>query len=317
MPLTGKPNPLYTAESVSTLTHGNPPLQVLGARIAVDIARRANAEKYAEPKFVLAVNKLGELENTWIKNPKREKAWTALALETDRLAHEARMTAVNVEEQARLAAEEEAKQQAISESEAKAAQALQDAESARMAEESAKRNAEQAQLDATRAQAEAAQAQADSQQAQRDAEQAKQDIAATKARLQSSLSAIMNTRRETRGLVVNMSDVLFDFGQDTLRPDAREGLSKISGVLLAYPLPAQLYIEGHTDSVGSEEINLDLSQRRANAVRDYLITSGISANMIVSTVGVGKVHPIASNDTEEGRSRNRRVEIIIDDDLED
>jgi len=272
LPLTGNPNPLYVPDSVSTLNHGQPPLPVLGARVAV------------------------ELETVWMKSPSRQKAWAPIALETDRLAHDARVTALEVADRERMAAEEVAKQQAIAESAAEAEQAKLEATNARLGEEAAKRDAAQAQLDA--------------EQAQRDAEDAK-------ARLQSSLSAIMNTRREARGLVVNLSDVLFDFGEDTLRPDARESLAKIAGVLLAYPLPAQLTIEGHTDSVGSEEYNLDLSQRRANAVRDYLVESGISAGMIVSTTGVGKANPIASNDTKEGQSRNRRVEIIIDDDLED
>jgi outer membrane protein OmpA-like peptidoglycan-associated protein len=127
----------------------------------------------------------------------------------------------------------------------------------------------------------------------------------------------MSTRREARGLVVNLSDVLFDFGKADLRQDARESLAKVAGVLHGYPLPAELMIEGHTDSVGSDESNLTLSQKRAEAVRDYLIQSGISPDMIVATRGFGKTRPIASNDTEEGRSRNRRVEIIVDDDLSD
>jgi outer membrane protein OmpA-like peptidoglycan-associated protein len=296
LPLTGKPNPFYVPASVSTLNHGHPPLPVLGARVAVEVARRAEAETYAESKYVLAVHKLDELETVWMKSPKREKTWAPIAAETNRLAHEARLTALAVAERERLAAEEVAKQQAIAESQAHAEQARLEAANARMGEEAAKRDAEQA---------------------KRDAEQAQRDAEAAKARLQTSLSAIMNTRRDARGLVVNLSDVLFDFGEDTLRPDAREGLAKIAGLLLAYPLPAQLTIEGHTDSVGSDEYNLDLSQRRANAVRDYLVESGISVSMIVSTVGVGKAHPIASNDTKEGQSRNRRVEIIIDDDLND
>jgi outer membrane protein OmpA-like peptidoglycan-associated protein len=317
MPLTGAPNPLYAAENVSTLNHGNPPLPVLGARVAVEIARRAGAETYAESKYVLAVEKLGGLEEVWIKNPRRESAWAALALETDRLAQEARVSAIAAAEQARLVAEEVARQKAIAESEAKAAQAQQVAEDARIAEESARLQSEMSQMEAAQAQQDAEQARFAAEKAQLDAEQARLEVAETQARLQSALDAIMDTHREARGLVVSMSDVLFDFGKATLRPDAREGLAKIAGVLLAYPLPTEISIEGHTDSIGTDEYNLGLSQRRADAVRDYLIASGISPDMIVSTIGVGKANPIASNDTEEGRSRNRRVEIIIDDDLDD
>lgn len=280
---------LYVPEQVSTVNHGNPPLPVLGARISVDLARRSDAAEFAAPQLERAVAKLGELEAIWPRKPRSEKAWSAIALETSRLGHEARMLAVQRAEEARLAAEAQARQQAIYASEAEAEQskrtaeqAQREAESARLAEEATRRSVEQA-----------------------------------KARLQASLSAVMSTRREARGLVVNLSDVLFDFGKADLRPDARESLAKVAGVLLGYPLPAQLTIEGHTDSVGSDEANMALSERRANAVRDYLIASGIGPDMIVSTRGYGKSRPLASNDTEEGRSRNRRVEIIVDDDLSD
>lgn len=206
------------------------------------------------------------------------------------------MLAVRGAEEARLAAEQEAQQQAIYESEAAALQAQRQAEQAQRDAEAAQRDAEQARL------AE---------------EETRQRVAEAKAKLQASLSAIMSTRREARGLVVNLSDVQFDFGKADLRQDARESLAKVAGVLLGYPLPAQLTIEGHTDAVGSDEFNMKLSQSRADAVHDYLVQSGISTNMIVSTRGYGKTRPVASNDTEEGRSRNRRVEIIIDDDLSD
>ena len=290
------PGTLYAPEQISTVNHGNPPLPVLGARISVDLARRSDAGELAAPQLERAMAKLGELEAIWPGKPKSEKAWSALALETARLGHEARTLAERRAEEARVAAEEQARQQAIFASEAEAEQAKRAAEESKRAAEDAQREADSARL------AE---------------EETRRSVEQAKARLQASLSAIMSTRRDARGLVVNLSDVLFDFGKADLHADARESLAKVAGVLLGYPLPAQLTIEGHTDSIGSEESNMVLSQRRAEAVRDYLVKSGIGPDMIVATRGYGKSRPIASNDTDEGRSRNRRVEIIVDDDLSD
>ena len=123
------------------------------------------------------------------------------------------------------------------------------------------------------------------------------------------MNAILQTRDTARGLIVNLSDVLFDFNQASLKPGAREKLAKVSGILLAYP-SLHMNVEGHTDSVGTDEYNLKLSQRRADAVRDYLTSNGIvSAN--VQAIGLGKDGPVASNDTAAGRQQNRRVEMVV------
>jgi outer membrane protein OmpA-like peptidoglycan-associated protein len=106
-----------------------------------------------------------------------------------------------------------------------------------------------------------------------------------------------------------MSDVLFDTAKWTLRPGAREKLAKVSGIVLAHP-GLKLEVEGHTDSVGSDEYNMQLSEKRAEAVREYLISQGISdAN--VTAKGFGKTMPVASNDTAAGRQQNRRVELVV------
>jgi len=106
-----------------------------------------------------------------------------------------------------------------------------------------------------------------------------------------------------------MSDVLFDTGSYTLRPGAREKLAKISGIVLAHP-GLNLQVEGHTDSVGSDEFNQQLSQRRAGSVRDFLVQQGVT-EASVSSRGFGKTQPVATNDTPEGRQRNRRVELVV------
>ena len=106
-----------------------------------------------------------------------------------------------------------------------------------------------------------------------------------------------------------MSDVLFDTGSYTLKPGAREKLAKISGILLAHP-GLTLQIEGHTDSVGTDDYNQQLSERRADSVRDFLAEQGVSASSITAR-GFGKTQPVATNDTADGRQRNRRVELVV------
>jgi outer membrane protein OmpA-like peptidoglycan-associated protein len=120
---------------------------------------------------------------------------------------------------------------------------------------------------------------------------------------------VLQTQDTARGLIVNMSDVLFDFGKYTLKPEAREKLAKISGILLAHP-GLSLQVEGYTDSVGSDQVNQQLSERRADTVRDFLITQGV-AGSAVSAQGFGKANPVASNDTPDGRQKNRRVQLVV------
>jgi outer membrane protein OmpA-like peptidoglycan-associated protein len=140
-------------------------------------------------------------------------------------------------------------------------------------------------------------------------QQAVRDREELRARLLQQLNAILVTRDTARGLVVNMSDVLFDSGKFTLRPLAREKLSKISGIVLAYPT-LKLAIEGNTDSVGTESYNQVLSEKRAEGVRSYLTEQGVPQSSTTAT-GLGKTQPIASNATSEGRQQNRRVELIV------
>jgi len=127
------------------------------------------------------------------------------------------------------------------------------------------------------------------------------------------LNAILQTQDSARGLIVNMSDVLFDTGQFTLKPGAREKLSKISGIVLAYPT-LKLEVEGHTDSVGTEQSNLVLSENRATAVLDFLVKQGIVSSSI-SSAGFGESQPVATNDTSAGRQQNRRVELVVSGDV--
>src|SRR5205807_1009274 len=130
-----------------------------------------------------------------------------------------------------------------------------------------------------------------------------------RARLLQQLNTVLATRDTARGLIANMSDVLFRSGSFELLPGARERLAKVSGIVLAYP-SLHLAVEGHTDSVGGDEYNQNLSEQRASAVRDYFVQQGISSSSIEAH-GFGKTEPIATNDTPEGRQQNRRVELVL------
>src|SRR6201995_5973784 len=152
-----------------------------------------------------------------------------------------------------------------------------------------------AQADAAAAQAEAAAANARAAQAaaEHSAQQATDQTEQMRERLRAQLSQVLQTQETARGLIVNMSDVLFDSGKYTLKPEAREKLAKVSGILLAYP-NLKVQVEGYTDNIGSDEYNQKLSEQRAGTVRDYLVSQSVQdAN--VTAAGYGKTNPIADN----------------------
>ncbi len=139
---------------------------------------------------------------------------------------------------------------------------------------------------------------------------AEAEKAELRAQLLGQFNLILETRDTARGLIVNMSDVIFDTAKYTLLPGARERLAKVAGILLGHP-GLKLEVEGHTDSVGGDLYNQHLSEQRAGSVRDYLILQGISGTNLSPAIGFGKTQPVATNDTATGRQRNRRVELIV------
>ena len=159
------------------------------------------------------------------------------------------------------------------------------------------------------AQADADQSRADTLKAQQAAQQAENDKAAMRAKLSEQLNSILQTRDTARGLIVSMSDVLFDTGKYSLKPGAREKLAKVAGILLAYP-GLNIEVGGYTDNVGGNAMNQTLSENRAGSVRDYLVQQGVSSNS-VSARGFGNSLPVASNDNFAGRQQNRRVELLV------
>ncbi|MEO8595738.1 MAG: OmpA family protein [Candidatus Solibacter sp.] len=277
------------------------------------------AAQMAEDARIITYRKIREeeLANERAAAAQREADAKANA---DRSAAQAR-----IDNERRLAAENE--RRSAEQAKAQAEHATAQAEQATAQAEQERRRAEQAKLEAQnaaavatreRSAAEAAREDALAQQAAAKADADRMRLAAQQAenektklrdRLRQQLSLILETRESARGLIVNISDVLFDFNQYTLKTGAREKMAKVAGILLAYP-GLKVQLEGHTDAVGSEDYNMKLSENRANSVREYLQSQGVPAANL-SAVGYGKTRPVASNDSASGRQQNRRVEMVV------
>jgi outer membrane protein OmpA-like peptidoglycan-associated protein len=302
------------------------PLDLMEARNAVVIAKAAGAQQYAPDSLAKAEDMLQRAEDYYQRKQGRTPIGTAARGATQQ-AEDARVLTLRRKEQARIEAErraqEEAKEKAqtdaqIAQQQAAQSQAQADEDARRRAEAEQATAAAQQQQAAALAAQQAAQAQsAAAQQAAAQAEQQRQEAVqqkeAMRARLLAQLNQVLETHDTARGLIVSMPDVLFDFNKYTLKPEARERLAKISGIVLAYP-DLKLQIEGYTDAIGSDEYNQTLSDKRAEAVRDYLVTSGVSMNNVAAR-GMGKADPIADNSTAAGRKLNRRVEMIVSGDV--
>jgi outer membrane protein OmpA-like peptidoglycan-associated protein len=319
------------------------PIELFEARNAVRILKNAGADKYAPASQAKAEQQLQTAEQAYLQKRDR-KMVEAAARDAVQTAEEGRVMAVKAKAeedgQARIAAEKKAAEEREAKARADAAaeverrmaadQAREQAEAAKAEAERLKADAEKAAADAAKAkqEAEAARAAAlaeqqaalaqkqaaevEAQKAREAAAKAEAEKADLRAQLLNQLNAVLQTQDSARGLIVQMSDVLFDTGSSTLKPTAREKLAKISGILLAHP-GLTLQIEGYTDSVGSDEFNQQLSERRADSVRDFLAEQGVPVSSIAAR-GFGKTQPVASNDTPEGRQRNRRVELVVNGD---
>jgi outer membrane protein OmpA-like peptidoglycan-associated protein len=302
------------------------PLTLLEARNAVAIAKAAGAAQYAPDSLKKAEDYLARAEDYLRRKQGKTPIGTA-ARGATQMAEDARVLTLRRKEQERLANEKQAMLDKQQQAEAEArASAAAEAQAKAQADEDARRRS---QAEADTAAAERARASAQQQQAQADAaaaaalaEQQKAQAAAAEAirqkeaqrqRLLDQLNQVLETKDTDRGLVVSMPDVLFDTGSYTLKPAARERLARISGIVLAYP-DLKLEIEGHTDSVGSDEYNQVLSEKRAASVRDYLVNNGVSINNVIAR-GLGKGSPVADNSTAAGRKLNRRVEMIVSGDV--
>ncbi len=329
----GELKPLFTGER-------RVPLELLEARNAVRIAEWAQASRYATDDFRNAQEQLNKAQADQDAHADKN-AVIAEARQAVQTAEDSRILALRRkhEEQARNAqreadeqaaqaqqqADQEAAQRQLAEQQAQtaqqqadmarqqAAQMQQEAQQERQEAEAAKQQAladrQQAEQQLAQAQQQAQAAQQQAQTAQQQAADAQRREADLRQRLQQQLNTVLQTRDTAKGLIVNMSDVLFDVNQSTLRPGAREKLAKVAGILLAYP-DLKIRVDGYTDSTGTPDYNRDLSQRRADTVRGYLLKQGIPADAVVSE-GFGQEDPVATNGTAAGRQQNRRVEMVV------
>lgn len=309
------------------------PLDLLEARNAVAIAKAAGASQYAGDSLSKAEDFLARAEDYLRRKQGRGPIGTVSRGATQ-MAEDARVLTLQKKQKEKVEAEKRALQEAQAKAEADAkASAEREAQAKAQAEEDARRRAQaeadrlaaekaeleaqkqQAVADAARAQALAEQqrAQADAEQARRAEQEAIRQKEEMRARLLRQLNQVLETRDTARGLVVSMPDVLFDTAQYTLKPAARERLARISGIVLAYP-DLRLEVEGHTDSIGGDEFNQSLSEKRAVSVRDYLVNAGVPISSVIAR-GFGKTRPIADNSSSQGRKLNRRVEMIVSGDV--
>jgi outer membrane protein OmpA-like peptidoglycan-associated protein len=286
------------------------------AREAVQMAEdsRAIAVKRQEEEALIA-----ERQRSGEREARAEIERAAAQSETDRVTREA--------EQARIRGRAES-ERLKRENDLLAASALADADrlkrdnDARMAaaaaeadrlkaENEARATAAASETDRLKRENEAQRAthQADLDRAAKEKAQAEAEKAELRAQLLRQFNAVLQTRDTSRGLIVNMSDVLFDTGKHSLRPIAREKLAKVAGIVAGHP-GLRLDVEGHTDSVGGDEYNQRLSEQRGAAVRDYLTQEGMAPGSVTAK-GLGKTQPVASNETANGRQQNRRVELVI------
>ena len=307
------------------------------ARVSVDLAKRAGAEEYAQPELTEAEERLAKMVDAVEANVAGSqtmimghnvvrKAYEAqklaeersfqAALEAERAEHADEINTLEASIQAaqseaervrliaerremQLAMEQSAREQAAAEAAEAAARAEREREARLMAEQRA-----------SRASAEREAAQREATVARLEAQRAREEQDRIRERMERALSVVVETRETARGLIVNLPDILFDFGKATLRPTARETVAKVCGIMLVSP-GYNLSVEGHTDSVGSDEFNQTLSEKRAKSVNDYLVECGLPGEEI-SNKGFGESNPIATNDTADGRQKNRRVEIVIE-----
>lgn len=317
------------------------PLEFFEARNALRIAQSEGAERYASDSYQHAVRLMDSADEHATSKHIDRKSLIAVSREAVQTAEDARAIAVkklddislanerqdsaDAQRKSRHEADEAMRQKERAQSDAANAQAdrtLAEDEAARARAEAAEARSATAQaksdmannqassaLALSAANADAEQSRLTAQQAVASAQQADSDKAAMRTRLSEQLNSILQTRDSARGLIVSMSDVLFDTGRYSLKPGAREKLAKVAGILLAYP-SLNIEVGGYTDNVGSDDMNQNLSENRAASVRDYLVQEGVLRNA-VSARGFGNSLPVATNENASGRQQNRRVELVV------
>ncbi len=273
------------------------PLELYEAINAVQIAKAAGADRLAADTYANAVQ---ALQNAQAADPhksqrKQEITYARAAVQA---AEDSRVIAIRQQKSLDEAAQQRAKEQAQQAAQQSALEAQQ-----------AQLQAQKAQLEAEKAAAERAAAEAKAAQAQQQQAQAVDQAAQARQQLRDQLNSVLQTQETARGLIVNLSDVLFDTGKYTLKTDAQVKLAKVAGILQAYPA-LKLQVEGYTDNVGSEAYNQKLSENRAQSVGDFLVQQGVPLGNVTAT-GFGLNNPVADNSSAAGRAQNRRVQLVV------
>lgn len=310
------------AETAGSHTVANPitrnehsPLELYEADNAVRIAQDAGADKYAPEIMKQVMLDLRNASDMDSNKHRDEKMEITNAREAVQRAEDARIASLRkqaAEEKAATIMAKDKAQADAAQSQQDAAQAQLQAQQSQMQAQQAKLQAEEAQ--AAKAQADAARAQAEAQAAEARAKAAEasrsaEDANAVREKLRAQLNSVLATSESARGLIVNMSDVLFNTGQYTLKPATQISLAKVAGILLAYP-GLKVQVEGYTDSVGSDAFNQTLSDKRSETVKNFLVSQGVSPSNI-SSQGFGKNNPVGDNSTASGRTQNRRVNMVV------
>lgn len=291
-------------------------LERFEAIVAVRLAEQADAARWAPEEFARAQTTLSQTQQAFAQGVEPRQV-ALMARRAVRQAVEAVRLAKSRAAEAALAAERQASRQQIESltrareaAEAAALRAREEADRARQEAARARAAAEELEKKMLAANLEADRLARMKAKAELDARAARDQAAALYARLAGAFVQVAHTQETPRGLMISLPDILFDSGKSTLRPQARETLSRIAGILLVVP-EYRISIEGHTDNVGRPQANLKLSRERAEAVRNYLVAAHVSPALIV-TRGFGETRPVASNATAAGRRQNRRVEIVIE-----
>ena len=320
------PRGVYAEETDGSKTNTNPitrnehsPLELYEAYNAVRIAQAAGSEKYSPEIFAQAslnLKNAAEMDANKHRDEKMEITYARAAVER---AEDARIDTLRKKAAERERNTEIAKTQAQDQaalSQAQAQQAQVQAERDRLAAENSRLQAQQAEMAKANSDAEAANARAKelaANQAAADANRRASSAEAMREKLRAQLNEVLQTTETPRGLVVNLSDVLFDTGKYTLKPNTQVSLARIAGIFQSYP-GVKVQVEGYTDSVGSDELNQKLSDNRASTTKDFLIKQGVSLDNI-SAAGYGKADPVADNSTAAGRAQNRRVNLVVSGDV--
>jgi len=288
------------------------PLALYEAYNAQRIAESVGADKYAGDimkEVATDIQNAQDIQSGKHRDVKMEFTYARSAVQR---SEDARLVTLRKQAQERQQEAQDAKvaaQQQAQQSQLQAQQSQLQAAQSQAAADAAAAAQARAEAAKARADADAANARAQAAEAHHQAESSQQEAAATREKLRAQLNSVLATTESARGLIVNMSDVLFDTARYTLKPATQVSLAKVATILQLYP-GLKVQVEGYTDIVGSDAYNQKLSENRANAVHDFLVQNGVPAAN-VTAAGYGKADPVADNGTAAGRAQNRRVNLVV------